>query len=69
MVKRAIFMFCTMLPVLIYAEYTHKNSIALSVIAAAVTSGVSVVLFPDPAFLEKKKREKAENEPDDEKND
>lgn len=53
MVKRMIFMFCVMFPVLVYAEYTGRNSILVAGLAGGVSSGVSVVLFPDPEHLKK----------------
>lgn len=51
MIKRMIFMFCVMFPVLLYAEYTGRNSVLVAAIAGGVSSGVSVVLFPDPEHL------------------
>ena len=46
-------MFCVMFPVLLYAEYTGRNSIVVAGLAGGVSSGVSVVLFPDPEHLKK----------------
>ncbi len=46
-------MFCVMFPVLMYAEYAGYNSVITAGIVAGVTSGVSVVLFPDPEHLKK----------------
>ncbi|HMM61565.1 MAG TPA: hypothetical protein PLR50_10530 [Candidatus Rifleibacterium sp.] len=51
MIKRMIFMFCVMFPVLLYAEYTGRNSVIVAAVTGGVASGVSVVLFPDPAHL------------------
>jgi hypothetical protein len=47
MIKRMVFMFCVMFPVLLYAEYTGNNSVVLAGLAGGVSSGVSVVLFPN----------------------
>jgi predicted membrane chloride channel (bestrophin family) len=46
MIKRMVFMFCVMFPVLLYAEFTGNNSVILAGVTGGVTSGVSVVLFP-----------------------
>ncbi|MGM0599059.1 MAG: hypothetical protein ACQETH_04495 [Candidatus Rifleibacteriota bacterium] len=48
MIKRMVFMFCVMFPVLLYAEYIGRNSIVLAGLTGGVSSGVSVVLFPKP---------------------
>ena len=53
MIKRMIFMFCVMFPVLLYAEYTGSNTVLVAAVVAGVTSGVSVVLFPDPEHLKR----------------
>jgi len=53
MIRRMVFMFCVMFPVLMYAEYAGYNSVITAGIVAGVTSGVSVVLFPDPEHLKK----------------
>lgn len=45
--KRAIFIFCVMFPVLLIAEYTGNNSVGLAAITAGVSSGISVILFPE----------------------
>ncbi|PKL50771.1 MAG: hypothetical protein CVV42_01850 [Candidatus Riflebacteria bacterium HGW-Riflebacteria-2] len=55
MIKRMIFMFCVMFPVLLYAEYTGRNSILLAGLAGGISSGASVILFPDPEHLKKLK--------------
>lgn len=57
MIKRMLFMFCIMFPVLLYAEYTGKNSIILAAVTGGITSGVSVVLFPDPEHLKRLKKD------------
>ena len=51
MIKRMIFMFCVMFPVLLYAEFTGRNSVLVAAVTGGVASGVSVVLFPDPEHL------------------
>ncbi len=53
MIKRMIFMFCVMFPVLLYAEYTGRNTVLVAAVVAGVSSGVSVVLFPDPEHLKR----------------
>jgi reverse gyrase len=58
MIRRMIFMFCIMFPVLIYAEYIGRNSVMLAAVTAGLTSGVSVVLFPDPEHLKNLKNDK-----------
>jgi len=55
MIKRMIFMFCVMFPVLLYAEYTGRNSIIVAAAAGGISSGVSVIVFPDPEHLKKLK--------------
>jgi predicted branched-subunit amino acid permease len=60
MIKRMIFMFCVMFPVLLYAEFTGNNSIVVAALAGGVSSGVSVVLFPDPEHLKKLKSDDEE---------
>jgi hypothetical protein len=47
------FMFCVMFPVLLYAEYIGSNSIIVAGVVAGISSGVSVVLFPDPEHLKR----------------
>lgn len=46
MIKRMVFMFCVMFPVLLYAEFTGTNSVLVAGLAGGVSSGVSVILFP-----------------------
>jgi hypothetical protein len=53
MIKRMVFMFCVMFPVLMYAEYIGANSVILAGLAGGVSSGVSVVLFPSDEQLKK----------------
>ena len=48
MIRRMAFMFSVMFPVLLLAEYTGTNSIIVAGVTGGVTSGVSVVLFPQP---------------------
>lgn len=58
-------MFVVMFPTLLIAEYTGNSSIIFAGIVGGVTSGVSVVLFPDPKRLEslnKKEKEKSDDE-------
>ncbi len=62
MIKRMIFMFCVMFPVLLYAEFTGRNSIIVAGVTAGISSGVSVVLFPDPEHLKKLERDKKQDE-------
>ncbi len=57
MIKRMIFMFCIMFPVLLYAEYTGRNSVLVAAVTGGVASGVSVVLFPDPEHLKRLKKD------------
>lgn len=61
MIKRMIFMFCVMFPVLLYAEYTGNNTILVAAVTAGVTSGVSVVVFPDPEHLKRIKKDQADD--------
>lgn len=61
MIKRMVFMFCVMFPVLLYAEYTGHTSIGLSGITGGISAAVSVVLFPDPEHLKRLEQDK-ENE-------
>ncbi|MBU1109199.1 MAG: hypothetical protein KKB51_21150 [Candidatus Riflebacteria bacterium] len=60
MIKRMIFMLCVMFPVLLYAEYTGRNSILVAALTGGLSSGVSVVLFPDPEHLKKIKSDDEE---------
>ncbi len=53
MIRRMAFMFCVMFPVLLYAEYIGSNSIIVAGVVAGISSGVSVVLFPDPEHLKR----------------
>ena len=62
MIKRMIFMFCVMFPVLLYAEFTGRNSIIVAGVAVGVSSGVSVILFPDPEHLKKIDQDKQQDE-------
>lgn len=62
MLKRMVFMFCIMFPVLIYAEYTGRNSVVVAAVTAGITSGASVVLFPDPEHLKNLKKNKDNDE-------
>ena len=62
MIKRMIFMFCVMFPVLLYAEYTGNNSVPVAAMTGGLTAGVSVVLFPDPEHLKSLKKD--ENDKD-----
>lgn len=57
MIKRAVFMLCVMFPVLLYAEYTGNNSVMVAAVTGGISSGVSVIIFPDP----KNKVEKDQN--------
>ncbi|MBP5470332.1 MAG: hypothetical protein J6Z11_13935 [Candidatus Riflebacteria bacterium] len=64
-IKRAIFMVVVMFPILVVLEYTGNTSTVTTVLLAGITSGVSVVLFPDPEHLKKieeaEKNEKIDN--------
>lgn len=62
-VKRAIFMFLVMFPILVILEYTGNTSTTITMILACVTAGVSVVLFPDPAHLKKLEEAKKNETP------
>ncbi len=62
MIKRMIFMFCVMFPVLIYAEYTGRNSVLVAAVTGGIASGVSVVLFPDPEHIKSLKKDKNNDE-------
>ena len=55
--NRAIFIFCVMFPVLLIAEYLGNNHWVLAGIVGGITSGVSVVLFPDPEHIKKLNKE------------
>lgn len=46
MIKRMVFIFCVMFPVMLYAEYTGNNSFILAGLSGGVSSGASVILFP-----------------------
>ena len=59
MVKRAVFMFSIMFPILVVLEYTGNSSMNLTVITAAILAGISMVVFPDqPRNQETKAPEK-----------
>lgn len=60
MLMRAVFMFCVMFPVLLYAEFTGRNSVLLAGLAGGVSSGASVILFPS----DEQKKKNEENEKD-----
>ncbi len=62
MIKRMIFMFCVMFPVLIYAEFTGRNSVLVAAVTGGIASGVSVVIFPDPEHLKSLKKDKNNEE-------
>ncbi|GAB4267794.1 MAG: hypothetical protein Kow0029_02570 [Candidatus Rifleibacteriota bacterium] len=64
MIKRMIFMFCVMFPTLLYAEYTGNNSVILAGLAGGLSSGVSVILFPNDEAQEKDKVNKNSSEQD-----
>ncbi len=46
--KRALFVGGVMFPVLIIAQYHGLDSMWLSAVTAGVSSGISVILFPNP---------------------
>ena len=48
--KRAIFVGCVMFPVLIVGQYLGYDSIVFTGAVAGISSGISVILFPDPKF-------------------
>lgn len=52
-IKRAVFMFAIMFPVLLILEYTGHSSSAITGALAGILGGVSVVLFPNPEHLKK----------------
>lgn len=54
MIKRAVFMLCVMFPVLLYAEYTGNNSVMVAALTGGLSSGVSVILFPQNKSSDKK---------------
>lgn len=58
-------MVVVMFPILVVLEYTGNTSTVTTVLLAGITSGVSVVLFPDPEHLKKieeaEKNEKIDN--------
>ena len=60
MIKRAVFMFLTMFPILLILEFTGNTSTAATAILAGITGGVSVVLFPDPEHIKKINQSKNE---------
>ncbi len=62
MIRRMVFMFCVMFPVLLYAEYTGRNSVVVAAITGGLASGVSVVIFPDPEHLKSLKKGKDNEE-------
>lgn len=53
MIKRMVFMLCVMFPVLLYASYHGTNSVIVAGVTGGISSGVSVVLFPNPERNEK----------------
>ena len=58
-VKRAVFMFSIMFPILIVLEYTGNSSMVFTVTTAAILAGTSMVVFPDkPSIKENKDAEK-----------
>ena len=57
MIKRMLFMLFVMFPVLMYAEYIGSNSVIVAGITGGVTSGVSVILFPQPKQDEQNSKE------------
>ena len=59
-IKRAVFMFCVMFPILLVLEYVGKSSTTTTMVLAGVTGGVSVVLFPSPEYQKKNDKEKTD---------
>ena len=59
-IKRAVFMFAVMFPILLVLEYTGKTSMTTTIVLAGVTAGVSVVLFPSPEFQKKNDKDKTD---------
>lgn len=49
-IKRALFIGGVMLPCLIVTQYLGYTSMWIPAVTAGVSSGVSVVLFPNPDF-------------------
>ena len=46
-IKRAVFMFSIMFPILLVLEYTGNSSLTLTTITAVILSGISLVVYPD----------------------
>ncbi len=53
MVKRSLLILFTMTPCLLIAQYLGYDSVAAAALLAGISSGISVVLFPDPKHIER----------------
>lgn len=66
MAKRSLLILCVMFPALLISEALGYNTTAVSALAAGISSGISVVLFPDPEHIKRieaqQKREQEEKE-------
>lgn len=60
MAKRSLFILVVMTPCLLVAQYLEYDSVASAALFAGITSGLSVILFPDPKFVERQRKEAAE---------
>ena len=72
MVKRAVFMFSIMFPILVVLEYTGNSSMVFTVTTAAILAGISTVVFPDQPSAKNAKdsvkaAEKKQEQPDKDK--
>ena len=62
-IKRAIFIFVVIFPVMLVVQYKGLDSTLWGGITAGICGGLSVVIFPDPEHLKKiKELEKKEEE-------
>ncbi len=57
-IKRAVFMLATMLPIVIVLSYTGNNSTGATAITGGILAAISMVVYPD------KPRTPAPKEPD-----
>ncbi|NCB40508.1 MAG: hypothetical protein EOM80_17240 [Erysipelotrichia bacterium] len=51
MAKRSLLILCVMLPSLLISEAFGYNTTVISALTAGISSGISVVLFPDPEHI------------------
>ena len=47
LVKRAVFMFATLIPIVVVLEYTGNNSTTATMLTGGILAGLSYITFPD----------------------